>query len=537
MGLLLLMGDNAGLPNTMTVELKSGNLYARFPWDATYDAVQRVMVTSVSASSTSNGCVAPTGIRRIPIGTSRAGMVTAFDAATGTGDIFANQADDAPPVKYNNTFIGGNHGASFARAITATGHGKTTADIGSQWLSGGGVNFYIIRIVDANTLWVLSNNTGTNGELWSFNTTLAVPGTLTHVAGATNTGNISYTASATQQIFPCVQNHSRKVYLNGTRELTVDGVYDCNFVEVRESYGIANVAAMLDFLIAGRPWATEPALNDNSIDTQVELEYSYKIRENGSMTVDCRFENLQTINMGTNNGYVGVVQANPSGWISGGSVETLNFYVPRVNAIVGGIKTWNFQNGEAITPAAFETINFDSATWASASNPPDRMCQFVTTTATNAKTRGYVLGYSRLSGPGTDLADYIDRSGFISSARKMYIHCLTKGAAAFGSFASTLPVNSVLNATAYRIMYNLADTPEATVAAVRLTSTGAEVVLDFHQDVTDYAVPVPTKLNGKPVTIIDSNGNLTLDETTVVDGEIVVTVTGGYGSAVLKVGN
>ena len=52
---------------------------------------------------------------------------------------------------------------------------------------------------------------------------------------------------------------------------------------------------------------------------------------------------------------------------------------------------------------------------------------------------------------------------------------------------------------------------------------------------TAYAVRVPAKLEGMAVSIVDSNGNLTLDAATVVNGEIVVTVTGSYGAAVLSV--
>lgn len=100
---------------------------------------------------------------------------------------------------------------------------------------------------------------------------------------------------------------------------------------------------------------------------------------------------------------------------------------------------------------------------------------------------------------------------------------------------SILPANTVVEATAYRIPYNLDPIPEATCAAVRLYDGGAEVVLDFHTNVTAKAVPVPAKLNGKTVTIVDSNGNLTLDTATVENGEIIVTVTGGYGAAVLSV--
>lgn len=537
MGVARMAGQSGGelLPDLMVIEVASGYLYARFAWDATYDVVQRMAVTAVSPSATTNGVVQPSGFRRIPIATSRTGMIAAFDAAIGTGDSFAGNADDAPPVKYNNTYIGGNHGAAFAKKITAVGHGKTVADIGSQWVSAAAVTFYIIRIVDADNIWVLSNNTGANAERWSFNTTLAAPAALTHVAGATNTATINFTASVTQQIFPAVQNLSRKIYKNGTQELTVDGVYDVNHVSIVESYGIANVAAMLDYLIAGRPWASTPDLNSSSIATQVSIAHTYTIRENGSMTVDGRFENLQTIGLSTSDGYVGFVQSNPIGWQSGGNVETLNYYVPRVAPIVGSVKTWDFDGCEVIFPATVELIGFPAATWDSATNPPDRMAQFVTTTATGVKTRGYVMGYSRLSGAGADMDNYVIKSGFFSSARKMYTHILTKEAPVFGAPADVLAANSVVAATAYRIPYNLADIPEATVAAVRLTSTGAEVILDFHQSVTAYAVPVPTKLNGKTATIVDSQGGISLDSATVAAGAITVTVTGGRGSAVLSV--
>ena len=517
-----------GLPNTMVVELASGYLYARFPWDATYDAVQRITVTAVSASATANGCVQPSGLYKIPIATARDGVVAAFNAAAGTSLAIAGQTDDAPPVKYNNTYIGGNHGANSCKKITATAHGKTVADIGSQWVSGAAVNFWIIRIVDADTLWVLGPNFSGNAERWAFNTTLASNGTLTHVAGATNTGAINFTTSVTWQILPCVQNHVRTVKLNGATEISVDGVYDCNYVTVEESYGIHNPDDMLSFLIAGRPWASEPALNDSTIDTQVECAYTYTIRDNGSVSVASRFENLQTIDLGTNDGYVGFVQAQPVAWNPAAS-EQVWYYVPRVG-VVGTLDAEPTQNITASVP----TTNYVAATWTDSANPPDRMVQFVKTSG-GVNRYGYAVGYSRLSGAGAAMDDYVVKSGFISTGRKMYPHILTKSAPAFGAPASTLPANSVVEATAYRIPYNLADIPEATTAAVRLTDTGAEVVLDFHQNVAAYAVPVPAKLNGKAVSIVDSNGNLTLDTATVANGEIVVTVTGSYGAAVLSV--
>lgn len=517
-------GAGGGLPNTMVVELASGYLYARFPWDATYDAVQRITVTAVSASSTANGCVQPSGIKLIPIATARTGMVTAYNAAASAQTI-AGQADDAPPCKYNNTFIGGNHGASVAKNITATAHGKATADIGSLWTNGS-VQFRIIAIIDANTLWVLSANIGANAERWAFNTTLAA-GTLTHVSGATNTADIVFTSPVTWQILPCVQNHLRTIKLNGTTTITVDGVYDCNHVTVEESYGIHNVASMLDYIVAGMPWASPPALNSASITTQVTCAYNYTVRDNGSMTIAGRFENLQTIDLGTNDGYVGLIQSQPIVW-NASSGEQIWYYVPGVNT-VGSVAAEPTQN---ITTSVAQT-DYTAATWKSATKPPNRMVQFVKSSG-GTNLRGYVMGYSLLSGAGADMDSYIVKSGYITTARKMYTHILTKQAPAFGSPASTLPANSVVSADAYRVPYSLASIPEATTAAVRLTDTGAEVILDFHANVTAKSVPVPAKLNGKTVTIVDSNGNLTLDSATVSGGQIVVTVTGGYGAAVLS---
>lgn len=517
-------GAGGSLPNTMVVELASGYLYARTPWDATYDAVQRITVTAVTASATANGCVQPSGIKLIPIATARGSMVTAYNAAA-TAQTIAGQTDDAPPCKYNNTFIGGNHGANVSKKITCTAHGKVAADIGSLWTNGS-VQFRIIAILDANTLLMLSANTG-HAERWSFNTTLAA-GTLTHVSGATNTGDIVFTGPVTWQIFPCVQNHVRTVKLNGSTTVTVDGVYDCNHVTVEESYGIHNVASMLDYIVAGMPWASAPALNHASIATQVQLEHVYTVRDNGSLSMAGRFENLQTVDMGTNDGYISFIQSQPIYWDTPSS-EQIWFYVPRVNT-VGSLAAEPTQNITTSVPLT----DYIKTTWTSATNPPDRMVQFVKSSG-GVNKRGYATGYSRLSGAGADMDNYVVKSGYITAARKMYTHILTKLAPVFGAPASTLPVNSVVAATAYRIPYNLAAIPEATTAAVRLTDAGAEVILDFHTNVSAYAVPVPAKLNGKTVTIVDSNGNLTLDSAVVTAGAITVTVTGSYGAAVLQV--
>lgn len=529
LGLGSALAGGGGLPNTIVVELASGYLYARYPWDATYDAVQRVTVSAVSASSTSNGCVQPSGIRLIPIATARTGMVAAFNSAVSAQTI-ASEGDDAAPVKYNNTFIGGNHGAAVGIKVTATAHGKTVADLYSEW-SDGSKSVWIIAIIDANTLVCILNNIGANNERWFFFTNLSA-GTLTHLAGATNTASFAITAPLTQQLWPCVQDHVKTIKLNGATTVSADGVYDCRFVDVVETYGIANPESMRDIGIAGRPWATALAYNDPSIDTQVEMAYTYRIHDNGAMAIYSSFDNLQAIGLSSGDGYVGFTQAQPINYLTGIS-ETLNFYLPRISPIVGGVKTWDFQAGENIT-GTFEALNFNLASWTSASNAPTHMVQFIKNSG-GTRIRGMAVGFSRLSGAGADLDNYVIKAGYISAARKMYPQALTKSAPIFGAPADALPARSIVTATAYRVPFNLAATPEITNLTVLPNATGAEVVLDLHTNVAAYSVPVGAFLNGKTATIVDSNGNLTLNNAVVTGGAITITVTGSYGAAVLEV--
>ena len=445
-------------------------------------------------------------------------MAAAFEAST---NILAGQSDDPGPMKFNNTYIGGSHGPSIAKRVTATAHGKATADIGSVWTSPGGVTFYLIAIPDANTLWFLSGNTSGNADKWAANTTLAASGTMTYVSNATNTSNISYTAQVTQQIWPWLQNHTITVKLNGTTVVT-SGVHDCNHVQIVESYGLGDPFSMLAYILDGRPWATPPALNHPSIRTQALLEYTHEIHDNGSIRIPFRIETLTPLDFNTNIGYAGVVQAGVIGWVSSGGLETVSLLSQRVNPIIGGLRTYNFEAGEVIS-GTMEALEITSAAWKNALNPPDRASFLVKTTATGVRRRGFTVGYSRLSGVGTNLASYIKNSLSISAARKIYPKVITNQA--LGSASGTLPP-TVIEGVARRVMFNLAQNPELSELAVSLHVGGAEISLTANENLTNYAVNVPEKLNGKTVSIVDGNGKLTLDASTVANGQIWITTAG-----------
>ena len=521
-------GAGGGLPNTMVVELASGVLYVRTARDATYDQVWKISVNDVPASATANGCVNPSGIRLIPIATARTGMIAAFNAAV-TAQRLSFEGDDGAPVRYNNSFTGGAHAHSVGIKVTSTAHGKTVADLYSEW-SDGSKSVWIIAIIDANTLVCMLTNLTASNSAWQFYTNLSA-GTLTHITGASNTASFAITTPLTQQLFPGVQDHTKVITINDTTTISADGVYDCYKVNIEEEYGLANPESMRDIGIAGRPWAAALPYNDPSIDTQALVNYDYCVWDNGVMTVAGRFEALQNIGLSTGVGYVGFTQASSVNYVSGAS-ETLNMYIPRVNAIVGSVKTWNFSSSENIT-GTFEFIDLTAARCANATNWPDYIAQYSKSSG-SVNQRGIAFGY--VWGSGNDLHTWGNRAGNISASRKMYPYALSPAPSILGSPPNIIPAGTVRTKTAFRAPYSLASLSEATVFAVIPTGLAtAEVRAVFHQNVTAKACYVGTKYNGKTVTVLDGNGNLTLDSATVSGGNVTLTVTGSYGEATLSI--
>ena len=111
--------------------------------------------------------------------------------------------DDVAPDHALGTTIAGNHGWIVGQ-VTASGHGKTAADIGSIWATGGN-QFVLLGIVNSNAV-ILARRTSN---------VVPVTGTYTHVSGAANTANIVGTAVSSRQLYPPFQNYSMSVTRDG----------------------------------------------------------------------------------------------------------------------------------------------------------------------------------------------------------------------------------------------------------------------------------------------------------------------------------
>ena len=491
--------------NTFTITINGTDAYVRTAFSDSLDLVQQIKYGT--NDTWSNNVINPHTVKTIAKSTAKDATITAFTSGT----TLINQGDDAAPLNYNNTYIGANHGASVVHQVTASEHGKTYADVGSQW-SNGSLTYTIVRIVNANTLWLVSQNTGTT--TWQFDVTTLASKTLTHASGATNTASIAVTADTITQLLSAVNNHTKKIVADGYRELSASGVYDVGYVEFIDNYDIMQPNAILSYLQSKVGTTTEQKLNVDSIASDVQVSVTYRIALNGSMTINTQLYKKGNINFR----FAGLVQANPPSF----SGKKLIEYAPKMKAVtVNG----TFYDLTATIDATSNTavINLLKADWLDLTNPPDRMLQLVRNGTTNEF--GQVLGYSLVRGDTKpSIRQNTTDAGFFNNptTKKMYPRALVTN------------LDTVINAIAYRSVFNSAVLPQATVFTWYQDNNDIYVVLDMHQNASFLKLPLPTLFNNKTATVVDSNADFTLHSDIVSDGGLLVSVTNNYGQATIK---
>ena len=507
--------SNNSIENTFTVSTDGTDAYVRTSFNSTFDLVQQIRY---GANTTwSNNSINPRSVRTIPKITAKDSTISAF----ALGSVLIEQGDDAAPLHYNGTYIGANHGAFIVREVTATAHGKTFVDVGSQW-SQGANTWTIVRIVDANKLWLVSQNVGTT--YWQFITSSLSGLTLTHSTGATNTASFTPSSDIQTQLMAAVNNHTKRIVIDGFRDVTsVNGVYDAQSVEFIDNYDVMNVPAIISYLQAHVGTAIEQPLSNNSIASDIRVSVNYRYAFNGSCVINTQLQSKSALNLS----FAGFTQAMVANYTG----KTLLQYVNKVNPIVGPSKTWNFANVEDIT-TTIDEIHFLKANWSSSVNPPDRMAQIVKNGAT--KEFGHVIGYSLTRGISKPaIRQNTSSGGFVYTSRKMYPWALTANVYAVQP-NGLMPSGTVVNHVAYRFVFNAMVLPQATVYGWYEDNKEIYVVLDIHQNASMLTLPLPDVFNGKSATVIDSNANFTLHSEIVSDGGLLCSIINSYGQATIK---
>lgn len=325
-----------------------------------------------------------------------------IDKATLAELTVHSPSDDITPARYNNTYIGANHGCSDLRNIISTNHGKTYADIGSEWTNGV-YKFYIISIIDANNIRILGEN-AESYPLWGFR--LVENGDiLTHVSGATNTSSFTVETSTLSQIIPAISLPSSNVIADGV-EISESGTYYFNELNVCENYDVFNAASILDRIksLVGT-FSANPRYNQLGAEKVVRHSLNYKFTSADKCFVNTNFIAYQDINID----YFGFMQQSV---LSGGGVK---MYIPKTLPIMDGATQKDFRT---ITDynSLDNVLNITPEYWENPLLPPDRYIQKSNVITFNG---GFLFDYGV---GGEKRKDSVNNAFFLNTTRKVYPH-------------------------------------------------------------------------------------------------------------------
>jgi len=433
--------------------------------------------------------------------------------------------DDCTPWLINGTYIGGNHGCSNARELTCPGHNKTVSDLGSEWKDSAGVKFYIIKIVDTNRVWVLSENKGSN-DVWKFVTTIT-GGSLTNTSSS-DVMNISSNWMA--QVTPACRIQKQEYLIDGKTPLPENREVECAYLDIVEEYDIINPGSLLDKI--RRSPGQEVDFAGQDLAGVIHNSIIYRFLPNGAVVVQHTSKALQQFMIG----YMGFIQSIKLE--TGKSVH--GHYIPKTKPFSIGGTNFDFQAIQDFRASLPFVLHFNSSTGTIATgtvadeqNLPDRFIQLLGARE-NGKFTGrvaFAMGYSPVSG----ITKIGERPRYTSSAGCIYPK-KTYPSALNNRIGDIVPAGTVFNCTAYRVYFDPRRNPNATCVYWYKENNDYLVYLDYHRNVENEVVVLPPEMRGKKMSILEKTPSFSLrPDKTVPENGIMLSVTNEYGYAVLRV--
>jgi hypothetical protein len=415
------------------------------------------------------------------------------------GNLIHQTTDDITPIRTFTT-VGANHGYTWNK-ITMISHGKTTADLGSRWTDG--TNTYTLLDIVGNDLKLGMQYT-TDVDGISTVTNVLPSTTLTHVSGAINTANIDVTSKVSEQMYPSVNNISVRYVLDGF-ELTQDGTYYGDELQVQESYNVMDYKSIIDYAQAN----IGQSYKNDSISGVVKLSINYTFSKGCNCLISHSIKALKKVALGA----CGFLQSVALG-LSG---HTLKRYMPNVLAKSG----IDFKNIADMTSYS-TTLQFSNGDLINPSKPPNRYSDWLFD-GSNNKKYGFSMGYVTDKTNSKDADRLSQVNGYywdMRSTKKSY---------------PTAILNQTLNAGDYKTFLGYRSYLTPTVATnvnVVKDKKDAYVFIDYHQNVNGGNV----KLNdfiGKTITVVDSENYTLLNDVVDADG-VTFNISNNYGYAILK---
>lgn len=441
-------------------------------------------------------------------------LITLNQSPFDTNINLGSAGDDATPINVNGSYIGGNHGHLKAVNVVMQNHGKTFADIGSEWVDSY-YKWYLLKIVNENTLLMISQNIG--NDIYDFRP-YPNQAYLTHVSGAVNTADIVIDSRTTTQLTPAIANRVAKIFVDD-KEVTANGTYTAyKYVDIVNDYDIINPSTVAQALIENRPpggYTENPDLGIGQ--TLIHYSVVYRTLPDGTITIYSNLMNYLQLNLD----YWGVIQHSlPEINAFGGSLEK---YIPKTLPITKSSNVYEFRTPRDMTTMPNQ-INITSEYWENPTSPPDRTIDLLKD-AEGVYKAGFAVGYLPIAdGAGTIRAQNVNDALMIYTSKKSYPR-LYNGINPF-------PAESVMEAIAYRKWYPIEGENSCYVVE---NGNDAYVYLDYFSECEEY-LNLDKKYMGRKIEIVEKSNNVSIFGT-IVTNRLRIKVSAStpmYGYVVLK---
>lgn len=412
-----------------------------------------------------------------------------------------NLNDDVAPMRMDGTTIGANHGYQKSN-LTLVGHGKTVADIGSVWTSGG-KQYVIVDIVSNDVLSITSR---------SDNRAFALD-TLTHVSGASNTASFTPTATESEQWYPAIRDRKLNCFVDDSQiDLSVDDTYNFkDTVSFLESYSIMKKSDIVEWLITN---AGQDHANYNAVPAYT-VSFGYTFDHEcgctiyfggvGRKTVDLVDQMItQSIQLAQGNGVV-------------------YNYIPKAAEFTEGGFTYNFSQLENLyaknpsVPLYLTAMRQEAGT-----NPIDRVVML------NDQV-GYATGYLPILDAAPDVRP--------TNASRKYLEIRNGSLKLYPRLIDSASITQInegdaFAAIAYRKYFKRST--DRTCKYVVRSECGDYLYLDWHAAKTDE-IELPVDLIGREFEVIEKSSNVTLLSKFASNSILVkIDATKNYGYLVIK---
>ncbi len=413
--------------------------------------------------------------------------------------------DAAPYYVFGTDPIGANHGYRLTD-VTATAHGKTSADAGSVW-SNSGTEYVLLAVKDANTLRMVIRTNNSN----------CTTGTYTHVSGATHTGSITATVvGTTNQWYAATINHEVKVYADGIEvtDHSASLAYRHN-VTFRETYDVMARQDAVDWYIANIGTTAVVAQGAPSFSVSLAHEFDHEgnytlytdfiARKDGIALNKLMFEQAQRITV-TGDG-------------------SILYYIPKALPFTHQGTDYDWANIDSSDTSSWAGVRADltPARCEATGLLVDRMAML-------SNTYGYVFGMLPVqdADPSVRRTNASVKAMQISdSAGKVYLSAIDKG-------DITINTGDVFSVIAYR---NVFVRPTGRTCAYPVRTRGADYFYaDWHDLAAVDRVPLPADFAGRDFEIVEKSDTVTLLSQSLTNALLVdVDASGSYGYLILKV--